>query len=72
MNTLPQQEIDQMARTFTEGYRIGFVNGGIDLSKKKTVNIRYCLGFERMVRAAVLQFEEMGLKPVILTGVRYT
>lgn len=65
LNTLPQQEIDQMARTFTEGYRIGFVNGGIDLSKKKTVNIRYCLGFERMVRAAVLQFEEMGLKPVI-------
>lgn len=65
LNTLPQQEIDQMARTFTEGYRIGFVNNGIDLSKKKTVNIRYCLGFERMIRAAILQFEEMGLKPVI-------
>lgn len=29
------------------------------------MNIRYNLGFERMVKAAILQFEEMGLKPVI-------
>lgn len=62
---LPQEEIDAMARTYTEGYRIGFVLGNKDLSKKKTVNIRYHLGFERMVRAAILQFEELGLQPVI-------
>lgn len=30
---------------------MGFVNGRKDLSKKKTVNIRYNLGFERMVKA---------------------
>ena len=65
MNRLPQEEIDAMARTYTEGYRIGFVLGNKDLSKKKTVNIRYHLGFERMVRAAISQFEEMGLQPVI-------
>ena len=65
LNSLSQEEIDACARTYTEGYRIGFVNGRKDLSKKKTVNIRYNLGFERMVRAAILQFEEMGLKPVI-------
>lgn len=65
LNTLPQQDIDDMARTFTEGYRIGFINNGIDLTKKRTVNIRCCLGFERMIRAAILQFEAMGLKPVI-------
>lgn len=64
--SLPQEEIDSMARTFTEGYRMGFVNARIDLSKKKTVEIRYCLGFERMVRAAILQFEKMGLQPVML------
>lgn len=63
--TLPQSDIDLMAKTYTEGYRIGFVNNGIDLSKKKTVNIRYCMGFERVVRAAILLFEEMGLQPVI-------
>lgn len=65
LNGLSQEEIDACARTYTEGYRMGFVNGRKDLSKKKTVNIRYNLGFERMVKAAILQFEEMGLKPVI-------
>lgn len=65
LNTLSQDEIENMARTFTEGYRMGFVNGRKDISKKKTVNIRYPLGFERMVKAAVKQFEDMGLRPVI-------
>lgn len=65
LNTLPEEEIQAMARTYTEGYRIGFENAGKDLKKKKTVNIRYCLGFERMIRAAILQFAQMGLKPVI-------
>ena len=65
LNGLSQDEIDACARTYTEGFRMGFVNGRKDLSKKKTVNIRYNLGFERMVKAAVYQFEEMGLKPVI-------
>ena len=65
LNTLSQEEIDNMARTYTEGYRIGFINGRKDITIKKSVNIRYNLGFERMVRAAILQFEKMGLKPVI-------
>ena len=65
MNSLSQDEIDSMARTYTEGYRIGFINGRKDITRKKTVNIRYNLGFERMVRAAILQFREMGLEPVI-------
>lgn len=65
LNGLSQEEIDACAKTYTEGFRMGFINGRKDLSKKKTVNIRYNLGFERMVRAAVKQFEEMGLKPVV-------
>lgn len=65
LNSLSQEEVDSMAKTYTEGYRIGFITGRKDISKKKTVNIRYNLGFERMVRSAVLQFEKMGLKPVI-------
>lgn len=65
LNSLSQKEIDEMAKTYTEGYRIGFLTGRKDITKKKTVNIRYNLGFERMVKAAVLQFENMGLKPVI-------
>lgn len=65
LNSIPQEQIEAMAKTYTEGYRIGFINGRKDLSKKETVNIRYPLGFERMVRAAVDQFAAMGLKPVI-------
>ncbi len=65
LNTLSQEEIDEMARTYTEGYRMAFVNTGKDLSRKETVNIRYPVGFERMVRSAVSQFEQMGLRPTI-------
>lgn len=65
LNSLPQETIKRMADTYTEGYRMGFVLGNKDLSKKKTVNIRYAVGFERMIRAAVENFYKMGLKPVI-------
>lgn len=65
MNTLSQETIDLMADTYTEGYRMGFVLGNKDLNKKKTVEIRYSLGFERMMRKAVENFAGMGLKPVI-------
>lgn len=65
LNGLTQEQIDAMASTYTEGYRIGFVKGNKDLAKKKTVNIRFCIGFERMVKAAIIQFEKMGLQPVL-------
>ncbi|MEG2512539.1 MAG: aminopeptidase [Acetivibrio sp.] len=65
LNACPEEEIEKMAATFTEGYRLGFENYKIDLSKKEVVNIRYNLGFERMVKAAIGQFEKMGLKTVI-------
>lgn len=54
-----------MARTYTEGFRKCFLVARKDLSKKKTVSIRFHIGFERMIRAAILQFREMGLEPVI-------
>ena len=65
LESLSDDEIQKMADTFTEGYRIGFVKAGKPLDKKKTVNIRYSLGFERVVRAAVANFEKMGLESVI-------
>lgn len=63
--SLPQSEIDAMASTFTEGYRIGFVKAGKPLDKKSIVNIRYNLGFERVIKQAIFNFEKMGLKPAI-------
>lgn len=52
MNELPEETICKMADTYTEGYRMCFVNGRKDLSKKGSVNVRYTLGFERVVRKA--------------------
>ncbi len=63
LNTLPQETIDRMAKVYTEGYRIGFEVAGIDLSKKKTVNIHYNVGFERMMKKAILNFRAIGLEP---------
>ncbi len=65
LNTLPEETIEKLAGTFTEGYRKGFESAGIDLSKKKTVNVRYSLGFERIIKKAVELFEKMGLQSII-------
>ena len=65
LRNLPQETLQKMADVYTEGYRIGFINTGKDLSKKKVVNIRYSLGFEKVVRLAIENFKKMGLKPVI-------
>lgn len=65
LNTLPEETVEKMAASYTEGYRKGFEVMGRDLSKKKTVGIRYELGFERMIRMAVRQFEDMGLEVIL-------
>ena len=65
LNEMPEERIKLLADTYTEGYRIGFEVGNKDISIKKTVNIRYALGFERMIRRAVVNFEHIGLRPTI-------
>ena len=64
MASLPEETIEKMAHTYTEGYRRGFEVMGRDLSKKKTVVVDYQLGFECMIRRAVEQFRSLGLEPV--------
>lgn len=68
LNSLSQEEIDALAFTYTDGYREGFEIAKIDLSKKKLVNVRYPIGMERVVRAAILNFRKLGLEPVIYRG----
>ena len=65
LRSLPEETLQKMADVYTEGYRIGFINTGKDLSKKSVVNIRYSLGFEKVIRIAIENFRRMGLKPVI-------
>ncbi len=65
LRSLPEDTLKKMADVYTEGYRIGFINTGKDLSIKSSVNIRYTLGFEKVIRIAIENFRKMGLKPVI-------
>ena len=70
LNSLPGETITDMARTAVEGFCTGFEKAGKDLSAKKTVQIRFCLGFERMVRACLSLFKEKGLS-CLLTRAAY-
>lgn len=72
LNTLEEETIEKIASAYTEGYRIGFINGNKDITKKKVVNIRYSIGFERIIKKAIENFEEMGLKPAIYRGAVHT
>ena len=65
MNTLPEEKIVLMADTYTEGYRKGFEVTQKDISIKKTVNVYYVLGMERMVKRAMENFRNIGLEPIL-------
>ena len=65
MAALPQETVQLIADTFTEGYRKGFETTGKDISIKKAVNIRYFIGFERVVKAAIENFKKIGLETII-------
>lgn len=65
INSLPKEEIISMAETFTSGYSRGFEANNLDLGSKSTVNIRYQIGFEPVIRQAMYNFKEMGLNGVI-------
>ena len=72
LNSLPEEKVRLMADTYTEGYRKGFEVMGRDLSKKGAVQIRYELGFERMVKYAIENFEKMGLKIILCRAAVWT
>lgn len=63
--SLSDEEVEKIADTYTEGYRIGFEVTNKDITKKKTVNIRYHIGFERVVRKAIENFRKIGLEATI-------
>ena len=65
MNSLPEEKIALMADTYTEGYRRGFEATQKDISIKKTVNVYYVLGMERMVKKAMANFRALGLEPIL-------
>lgn len=62
LNEMSPERLKLMADTYTEGYRLGFEVTNKDISIKETVEIRYFLGFEQMIRQAVLNFDRIGLQ----------
>ena len=73
INQLPEETVARMANVYSEGLRLYFIQSRKELSRKKTVNVRFVIGFERMIRKAVENFRAMGLEPVIYraaSGVR--
>ncbi len=65
LSALSQDEIDAMARTFTDGYIRGFEIYKIDLSPKKTVWLRGNIGFERVLRSVINHFKDAGLDAIV-------
>ena len=66
---LSEEKIEKLAFTYTDGFRRGFDVMGVDFTGKKSVSIRYHIGQERIVRAAIKNFKEMGLGTILM---RYT
>ncbi len=66
LGEMSKETLQEMADTYTEGYRIGFIKGNKDLSKKEVVNIIYPIGFEKVVKLAIANFEKMGLKATLM------
>lgn len=71
LSGLGQSIIDRMADNLVQGYFKGFVNAGIDIKEKKYVNIRYNIGFERVVRAVIERLAQHNLYPVIYSKALY-
>lgn len=65
LNSFSKERIQEIAKTYVDGFHEGFIVNNIDMSPKRTVNIRYTLGFEPVIREAVKQFAEIGLTPII-------
>lgn len=65
LNSLPEETVRKMADTYTEGYLKGFEATGRRYDTKKTVQIRYHIGFERMIRMAIENFRKAGLEAIV-------
>jgi len=63
--SLPDETAEKMASVYAEGFKNGAERDNKDLSKKKTINLGYHIGFERISRLAAKKFIEMGLEPLV-------
>ena len=65
LNSLDIETVRLCAKTFVDGYRDGFIAMQKDISKRSVVSLIYRIGFERIVKEAVILFEDMGFEVVL-------
>ncbi len=63
--SLSEDDIEKTASACVDGYIEGFRAAKKDITKKKSVNIRFDMGFERIAAATIKKFRNAGLDPVI-------
>lgn len=64
-NTLPEETVQLMADTMSEGLRKGYIRDNKDINKKKSVSIRHQIGYERVIRKVIKNFRVLGLQSVM-------
>ncbi|MCR5032098.1 MAG: aminopeptidase [Lachnospiraceae bacterium] len=62
LNALPEEIVRSMGYTLAEGYITGFAVCGKDISIKKTGEVLYWLGFERMFRYTLERLSQIGME----------
>lgn len=65
LNQLDEATLELMADNFVEAYVAGFRNNNLDLSVKETVNLRYNIGFEPVIRRVIQKLSSYNLEPII-------
>ena len=61
LSSLPDERIAKMAGVYIDGYVKGFAATGKDITIKDRAEVRYFIGFERVVREAVRLLKDNGL-----------
>lgn len=61
INSLDDTKIKEIASTFSEGFKKGFISGNKDMEAKNHVGLRVHVGHERIVKQITENFKEMDL-----------
>lgn len=61
----PFDKLKRMADTYTEAFIRGYERNNVDLTPKRSINIGYHIGFERMLQIAVKNFSKYQLVPLV-------
>lgn len=65
ITSLSEDKVKLIADVYTEAFEKGYISDNKDMSYKKSVNLAYQIGFERIMKVAVNNFAKKNLKPIV-------